>query len=500
MEAGGPDNDKWIHIPIGISYLLKERKHNWFYMTEPEAHMKGRQVYWPRGKVLGGSSSINGMVYIRGQANDFDGWALQGATGWDWKTMLPYFRKSQDQVRGEDAFHGTGGPIAVADRSNRNPLWDAFIAAATANGIPFNPDFNGERQEGVGYYQATIRKGRRSSAAVGYLHPAMRRPNVRVLTRAMAHQLVYEGTRVVGVQFEKDGQLHEVRARNEVLLCGGSINTPQLLMLSGIGPREQLEKLGIPAKVHAEGVGKNLQDHLQIRMTYRVNQPVTFNDQFHSRWGKLKMVMEYALFHQGTMAYPTAQTGIFTRSSPHLGTPDIQYHFNNFTRDPETGLPHKFAAMTYSACHLRPQSRGEILLRSTNPMDHPQIFANYLSAPEDCRVAIEEVRLTRRLAATRPMADFVESELEPGLDVRSDDRCLDFARANGSSIYHPIGTCRMGADPESVVDPQLHVRGVTGLRVVDASIMPTLVSGNTNAATIAMAERAADLISATHLS
>lgn len=352
LEAGGPDNDKWIHIPAGMTYLLKERKHNWFYMTEPEPNMNGREMYWPRGKVLGGSSSINGMVYIRGQASDFDRWVADGAAGWGWATMLPYFRKSIDQVRGEDDYHGVGGPISIADRNDRNPLWDAFIAAAEANGIPFNRDFNGATQDGVGHYQATNRNGRRCSASVGYLRPAMRRPNLKVIMHAMAHRLLYEAQRVVGVEFEKDGQLHQVRARNEVLLSGGTINTPQLLMLSGIGPRAHLQELGIAAKAHAEGVGKNLQDHLQLRMTYRVNRPLTFNDQFHSTWGKAKMVMEYAFLRQGTMAFPTAQTGIFTRSRPEVETPDIQYHFNNFSVDRETGWPHKFSAMTYSASHL----------------------------------------------------------------------------------------------------------------------------------------------------
>lgn len=494
LEAGGPDSDSKIHVPAGIRSLLKERTHNWFYMTEPDPGVAGRSIYWPRGKVLGGSSSINGMVYIRGQAEDFDRWAEEGAHGWDWKNLFPYFLKIENQTRGADDFHAVGGPLTVSDRSNKSVIWDRFIAAAENLGIPRNRDFNGEYQEGVGFYQATVAKGRRCSAAVGYLRPAIGRSNLRVVTGALVHKVVFKNGRAVGAEVMINEQRHMVHCRDEVLLCGGSINTPQLLMLSGIGAGEHLQAMGIPVQTDRPSVGQNLQDHLQLRMTYRLNQRVSFNDQYHSLSGKLRIGLEYLLFKSGPMAYPTAQVGLFTRSATHVRTPDIQYHFSNYSTDQATGMPDRFPGMTFSVCHLRPQSRGEILLRSADPTEYPRIRPNYLHAQEDCRVAIEAVRLTRRLATTEPLVALVEQELAPGDAVQSDEQCLDFARRNGTSIYHPVGTCRMGSDADSVVDTQLRVRGVQGLRVVDASIMPSLISGNTYAATLVIAERAADLL------
>ena len=494
LEAGGPDDDKWIHIPAGIRYLLREKKHNWFYMTEPSPLTNGRAVYWPRGKVLGGSSSINGMVYIRGQRTDFDRWAKAGAAGWNWDSLFPYFLKIENQTRGADAYHAVGGPLTVSDRTNRSEVWTRFIAAAERLGIPRNDDFNGAQQEGVGYYQATVGNGRRSSAAVGYLRPTEKRPNLTVITHAMVRSISFEQHRATGVRYEKDGQVWDVRAEREVIVCGGSINTPQLLMLSGIGPAAHLQEMGIAPLVDAPEVGKNLQDHLQLRLTYRLDRPISFNDQYHSLLGKVGMGLEYLLRRSGAIAYPTAQVGLFTKSRPDAPSPDIQYHFSNYTTNDKTGMPDTFPGMTFSVCHLRPESRGEILLHSRDPNQHPRIIPNYLATPEDCRVAIEEVRLTRRLAATQPLADIVAEELAPGPSVDSDDQCLDFARSNGSSIYHPVGTCRMGSDATSVVDPLLSVRGVSHLRVVDASVMPTLISGNTYAATLVIAERAADFI------
>ncbi len=494
LEAGGHDNDKWIHIPAGIRYLLKEKKHNWFYMTEPGDSMNGRSIYWPRGKVLGGSSSINGMVYIRGQPGDYDRWAQSGATGWNWAGLFPYFLKIEHQSRGADEHHATGGPLKVSDRTNRNEVWERFIQAAERLGIPLNRDFNGVSQEGVGYYQATVHKGRRSSAAVAYLRPVESRPNLNVIVHAMTEKITIENGRAVGAVFTQDGERREIRCAKEVLVCGGSINSPQLLMLSGIGPGEHLRQLGVPVLVDAPQVGQNLQDHLQLRLTYRLNRPISFNDQYHSTIGKLRMGLEYVLTKSGAIAYPTAQIGLFTRSSPDVASPDIQFHFSNYTTDEKTGMPDRFPGVTFSVCHLRPDSRGEILLKSPNSTDHPRIIANYLSAAEDCRVAIAEVRLVRRLAAAQPLAEIIDRELNPEPDVATDEQCLDFARDNGSSIYHPVGTCRMGSDAQSVVDPSLAVRGVNGLRVVDASVMPTLISGNTYAATLVIAERAADLI------
>ena len=494
LEAGGKDDDKNIHIPAGIRSLLKSKKHNWFYMTEPSALVNGRSIYWPRGKVLGGSSSINGMVYIRGQASDYDRWEKSGATGWNWKNLFPYFLMIENQTRGADEFHATGGPLTVSDRTNKSEVWNQFIESAVRLGVPRNPDFNGARQEGVGFYQATVDKGRRCSAAVGYLRPAENRKNLTVITHALARQILIEEGRAVGAVYESKGQIFEIRSNREVILCGGSINSPQLLMLSGIGPKAHLEEMGIAVQVDAPQVGKNLQDHLQLRITYRLNKPITFNEQYHSLVGKIKIGLEYIFRKSGPMAYPTAQVGLFTRSGASVETPDIQYHFSNYSINETTGVPDSFPGMTFSVCHLRPETRGEILLNNTDPNEHPQIIPNYLSADEDCRVAIEAIRLTRKIASTQPLASLIHEEVNPGHQVMSDADCLDFARSNGTSIYHPVGTCRMGSDADAVVDPSLMVRGVENLRVVDASVMPTLISGNTYAATLVIAERAAHLI------
>lgn len=497
LEAGPTDDDRWIHIPIGIFRLISDPVRNWMYYTEPEPGLDGRRVFWPRGKVLGGSSSINGMVYVRGQAEDFDRWAAEGATGWDAKTLLPYLKRGFHQSRGADPWHDTGGPIHVADRPDRHPLWDAFIEAAVAAGFPRNPDFNGERQEGVGYYQTTIRRGRRSSAATGYLRPAQQRPNLDVITGARAHRILFQGRRATGVQFSTDRGLQTARASRGVIVAGGSVNSPQLLMLSGIGPAEHLGQHGIEVLHDSPGVGANLQDHLQLRLVYRLNRPISFNLQAHSVLGKARMALQYALRRQGPMAYPTAQTGLFARSSPQVPTPDLQYHFSNYSFDAATRQVHRFPGMTYSVCQLRPRSRGRITLRAPDPAQPVRIEANYLSALEDQEAAVAAVALTRRLASSSPMRELVQTEIAPGPDVRTREQILAFARSNGTSIYHPVGTCRMGSDERAVVDPELRVRGVQNLWVVDASVMPSLTSGNTNAAVVAIAERASEFLTKT---
>jgi len=494
VEAGPWDTDKWIHIPIGISYLLKSSRYNWFYKTEPDPGMNNRSLYWPRGRVIGGSSSINGMVYIRGQKEDFDRWEREGATGWGWDTMLRLFKKCEDQGRGADAFHGTGGPIRVEDRTNRHAIWDAFIAAGEAAGFAFNPDLNGATQEGVGYYQTTIKRGIRSSAATGYLKNIRARRNLHVMVNTLAHRIEFDGKRACGIVCRSEGQIRQLRARKGVILAGGAINSPQLLMLSGIGPGEHLRSQGIPVLHDAPGVGKNLQDHLQLRMVYRLHQPITFNEQARSIFGKARMVWDYVAHRSGPMAYPTAQTALFARSTPNAATPDLQYHFSNYSIDGETRVPHAFPGITYSVCYLRPQSRGELLLKSADPAAHPRIHANYLSAQADCEAAIRSVKLTRRLASTPPISHLIQGEFTPGPAAQSDDEILAFARDNGTSIYHPVGTCRMGRDPHAVVTPDLKVNGIENLWVIDASVMPSLISGNTNAAALAIGERGSELL------
>ncbi|WP_419204811.1 GMC family oxidoreductase [Bordetella trematum] len=494
IEAGPWDRDKWLHIPIGIAYLLKEKRFNWFYHTEPEPGMHGRRIYWPRGKVMGGSSSINGMVYIRGQPQDFARWEAEGATGWGWDTMLRLFKRCEDQARGEDAYHGVGGPIRVEDRSNRHPLWDAFIASAQAAGFAFNPDFNGPSQEGVGYYQTTIRRGVRNSAATGYIKPIRARQNLHILTDTLALRLLLRQRQAEGVLCRQAGRQRQLLARRGVILAAGAINSPQLLMLSGIGPGTHLQSLGIPVVHDAPDVGRNLQDHLQLRLVYRLRQPISFNEQARSWRGKARMLWDYAVHRGGPMAYPTAQTALFARSCPEAATPDLQYHFSNYSIDSQSRLPDAFPGITYSVCYLRPQSRGELRLSSAEAGDAPLIRANYLSAAADCAAAIRSIQLTRKLAQTSPMRELIAAELAPGPGTCSDSDMLDFARANGSSIYHPAGTCRMGRDALAVLDPQLRVRGIDRLWVADASVMPSLVSGNTNAAALAIGERGAELI------
>ncbi|MGY6270577.1 GMC family oxidoreductase [Achromobacter denitrificans] len=494
IEAGPWDNNRWIHIPIGISYLLKDSRHNWSYRTEPDPGLDNRRLNWPRGRVIGGSSSINGMVYIRGQREDFDRWEREGATGWGWETMLRLFKKSEDQARGADAFHGVGGPIRVEDRPDRHPIWDAFISAGQAAGFPLNPDLNGATQEGVGYYQTTIKRGIRSSAATGYLKNIRTRSNLHVLVETLTHRIEFDGKRASGIVCRAGGKIRRLRARKGVILAAGAINSPQLLMLSGVGPGGHLRTHGIPVVHDAPGVGKNLQDHLQLRLVYRLHQPITFNEQARSLFGKARMLWDYVVHRSGPMAYPTAQTALFARSSPDAATPDLQYHFSNYSIDADTRIPHAFPGITYSVCHLRPESRGELLLKSADPAEHPAIHPNYLSSQADRDAAIRSIKLTRRLASTPPIRHLIQEEVAPGPNVQSDDDMLAFARNNGTSIYHPVGTCRMGADPMAVVAPDLKVRGMENLWVIDASVMPSLISGNTNAAAIAIGERGSELV------
>ncbi len=495
LEAGGEDKNRWIHIPLGFGKTFADPTVNWCYETEPDPGAADRRVFWPRGKVLGGSSSINGMVYIRGQAEDFDHWRQLGNTGWSFEDVLPYFKRAEHQTRGADAFHSTGGPLCVSD-VEPHPLCEAFIRAATELGFPRNDDFNGRTQEGVGYHQTTTRQGRRCSTAVGYLRPAMTRPNLRVVTEALAEKIVFDGRRAVAVAFRQHGQVKTARAAREIILCGGAINSPQLLLLSGIGPQDHLGALGIPVVQHLPGVGQNLQDHYSAPIKLKCRLPITVNDVMLSHAKKVQVGLQYLMFRKGPLALATSPAALFARTRPELASPDIKCSLSPFSADrPQDGL-HPFSGFTMIAYQLRPESRGEIRLKSPDPAVPTAVHPNYLSAETDRRTLVDGLKLCRRLLANPHLAHFVAAEFLPGPEVRSDDELLDFARRYGGTVFHPTSTCKMGIDAPAVVDPQLRVRGIEALRVADASIMPTVVSGNTNAATIMIGERAADLVRA----
>jgi choline dehydrogenase len=493
LEAGGADTNRWIHIPLGFGKTFADPSVNWCYETEPDPGAAGRKVFWPRGKVLGGSSSINGMVYIRGQAEDFDHWRQLGNSGWSSADVLPYFKRAEHQVRGADEFHGSGGPLAVSDVAP-HPICEAFIQSALDLGFPRNDDFNGASQDGVGYHQTTTRQGRRCSTAVGYLRPAMGRPNLRVVTEALAEKILFDGRCAVGVSFRRGGETWTAHATREVILCGGAINSPQLLMLSGIGPQEHLAALGIPVVQALAGVGQSLQDHYSAPIKLKCRLPVTVNDVMLSRAKKLKAGLEYYMFHKGPLAMISSPAALFARTRAELASPDIKISISPFSAErPQDGL-HKWSGFTTIAYQLRPESRGHIALKTAAPADPPALHPNYLDAETDRRTLVEGLKLCRRILARPHLERFVDSEFLPGAAVQSDDELLDYARRRGGTVYHPTSTCRMGTDAMAVVDPELRVRGVAGLRVADASIMPTVVSGNTNAATIMIGERAADLV------
>jgi choline dehydrogenase len=495
LEAGGRDSNLWIHIPLGYGKTITDKRVNWMYETEPDPQLHGRKVFWPRGKVLGGSSSINGLLYVRGQAQDYDHWRQLGNAGWAFEDVLPYFRRSERRAgAGDDALHGRDGALGVEDLPDRTALCEAYIKAATEVGIPRTEDFNGASQEGVGYYHVTARNGRRSSAATAFLHPAMKRPNLTVLTEALAGRITLEGKRATGIAFTQGGVPKRAVARREVILCGGAINSPHLLLLSGIGPGAHLQQQGVVVAHDLPGVGQNLQDHFQARITYRCRYPVTLNDVMMSPWRMAMAGVQYAVARRGPLTISAGQVGIFARTRPELESPDIQFLLIPFSAArPGEGLD-KFSGFLQNCCQLRPESRGQILLRGPEPTTYPAIHANYLSTELDRRTLVEGLKLGRRIAAQPSMQHWIESEHLPGKDVQGDEALLEHARRYGGSIFHPSGTCKMGRDRLAVVDDQLRVHGLEGLRVADASIMPTVVSGNTNAACIMIGEKAADLV------
>lgn len=490
LESGGPDRNPFIHMPAGIAQLVNHRAINWDYYTDPEPSLHGRRIWWPRGRVLGGSSSINAMCYTRGQHADYDGWAALGCTGWNYESVLPWFKRAEDQARGANEFHGAGGPLAVSDLRYTNPLSRVFIDAARAAGLPSNDDFNGERQEGVGFFQVTQRNGRRCSTAVAYLRPALGRPNLRVETGATVTRVTFEGRRATGVEYVQDGARRSARAA-EVLLSGGAVNSPQVLMLSGVGPANDLRRVGIVPRVDLPGVGANLQDHLDYCVMWKCREPVTYD---FTKLGEALVGLRYLFTRSGPGSSNVAESGAFARTARAADSrPDTQIHFVPAQLDDHGRHRMPGHGYTIHTCVLRPASRGRISLRSADPMLAPSIRANYLSETEDLAVLVAGIRLVREIGATAPFDRYRGDEVFPGADRRDDDAIVDSIRTKAETIYHPVGTCRMGseADAGAVVDTELRVRGVEGLRVIDASVMPTLVSGNTNAPTIMIAERAA---------
>ena len=494
LEAGPRDNYIWIHIPIGYGKTMFHKIYNWGFYTDPEPNMHGRKIYWPRGRGLGGSSSINGLISIRGQSADYDHWAQLGNSGWDWNSVLPYFKKSEHNSRGASEMHGGDGPLWSSDITGKHELMEAIIRGAQELGVPRTNDFNTGKQEGVGYYQLFTRNGWRNSSAVAYLKPIRSRQNLSIETDAHVMGLIVEGRRVVGVSYRQKGEIRTARARGEVILSAGALMTPQILQLSGIGPAELLKRNGIDVVHELKGVGQNLQDHLQLRLMYKVSKPITTNDDLRTIFGKMRIGLQWLLTGTGPLGIGINQGGLFTRIMPGSKTPDIQFHFGSLSADMAGGEPHPWPGCTFSVCQLRPESRGVVEIKSTDPMEAPSMRPNYLSAETDRLCAVAAIRYARKLASTEALKPYLVSEYKPGASVASDEEILDFAREYGATIFHPVGTCKMGSDPMAVTDARLRVHGMQGLRVVDCSIMPTLTSGNTHAPAVMIAEKASDMI------
>jgi choline dehydrogenase len=510
LEAGGDDrptrnlsqfmSNLMIHVPVGYARNLKNPQVNWNYETDPDPSCAGRVYSWPRGKVLGGSSSLNAMLYVRGQHADYDGWRQLGCTGWGWDDVKPYFLRAEHQERGACDNHAVGGPLNVSDFTEPHEVSDAVVAACESAGIPRNTDINGADQEGAGYYQLTVKNGRRCSAAVAYLHPAMSRPNLTVETGALTTRVLFEGQRAVGVEYIKAGERKIVRAEREVILCGGAVNSPQLLQLSGVGPGALLAEHGIPVVKDLPGVGENLQDHYLVPLTWRLKAGVISVNELTKGARFIGETLKYVFQRKGLLTLSAAHIAAFCKSRPDLSAPDIQFHILPATTDTsnvgEGGaieLEDK-PGLTIAPCQVRPESRGHIHIKSPDPEVHPRILANYLSDPLDQEVALAGIRWGRKIAGQPALAPYIDHEMLPGPALVTDPALLMFSRMAGQTLYHPVGTCQMGSGLKAVVDAELRVHGVAGLRVVDASIMPRLVSGNTNAPTIMIAEKASDMI------
>ena len=495
LEAGPEDKDPWIHIPIGYYRTIYNPKVSRTYEIEPDPGLNGRRIAWPRGRVLGGSSSINGLAYVRGQAEDYDHWRQLGNVGWSYEDVLPYFKKSEDREGGDDAYRGRGGPLLVSDIVP-HPICDAFKTAAISSGIPDNPDYNGATQEGVAYFQLTARNGWRCSSAAAYLKPVRSRQNLEVLTNAQTSKILIEDGRAMGVEFETHGERRQIRARGEVVLAAGAINSPQLLMLSGIGPAQHLADVGIDLAHELPGVGEGLQDHFQARTVNRCPKPITYNEVGNSLWRKALAAVEWAVKRTGPLTVGAGHLALFAKTRPELASPDVQFHVIMFSAD-KPGQPlHKFPGYVVSVCQLRPESRGRLTLKSSDPNESPRIEANYLSTDNDMQTIVDGLKLARHIINQPEMKPFLEREENPGIDVQSDEQLATYARNTGGTIFHPTSTCKMAPNSDSmaVVDDRLRVHGIERLRVADASIMPAVVSGNTNAPAIMIGEKASDMI------
>jgi choline dehydrogenase len=496
LEAGGSDNYHWIHIPVGYLYCMGNPRTDWGYSTRAEPGLNGRRLAYPRGRVLGGCSSINGMIYMRGQARDYDQWRQLGNPGWGWDDVLPLFRRSEDHHACDDEFHGQGGEMRIERQRLSWPILDAVRDACEELGVPRIDDFNRGDNEGSAYFEVTQRSGLRLNAARAFLKPARGRPNLKVVTGAHAERVLFEGAQAKGLEFRLDGRPARVAAGRELILSAGSIGSVQLLQLSGVGPAALLKRHGIEVRHDLPGVGENLQDHLQIRTAFRITGAATLNERQSTWRGKAGIALEYALWRTGPMSMAPSQLGIFMKSDPRFETANIEFHVQPLTLD-RFGEPlHAFPAITVSVCNLRPESRGHVRIVSADPFVHPEIAPNYLSTDGDRQVAVDSIVAARRLMATRRMQAYRPEEFRPGPEIATPEELWRAAGDIATTIFHPVGTARMGTDPMAVVDPQLRVHGVTGLRVVDASVMPTIVSGNTHAPAVMIAEKAADFIRA----
>ena len=500
LEAGGEDKNRWLRIPLGIGKLITGSEYVWPFSTEPEPELKGQRIYWPRGKVLGGSSSVNGMVFVRGDAEQYDRWRDAGCPGWGYDDVLPYFKRLEDRLGGDPAYRGSEGPVSVIDIPYRDRLSEAFYQACVQQGIPENPDYNGATYPGVSYLQMSIRNGRRCSTAVAYLHPARGRSNLHVMTDAQASGIVIEGNRATGVRYRAtDGDSHRARADREVILCAGPIMSPQILELSGIGNPEILRTAGIRPVANLPGVGENLQDHLQVRISYHCTLPITINDLLNSRWRGLRAGLQYTLLRKGLLATPSVSVHAITAETGDDAKPTLKMqlaHVSGADRYAITGGsgvdPH--SGFTIGTFNLHPESRGTVHITSGDPLAAPEIHASYLSTERDLALSLAALKLTRKIAAQPAFQNVIVREVLPGAEAATDDDLIDYIRSAGQTSWHPIGTCKMGTDPAAVVDHELKVHGIVGLRVADSSVFPFMTSSNTNAPSIMMGERCADLL------